>query len=264
MPNIASATGANALRGGCREFQRHTLIGNWEEDREEVPAPLKFERPGYETTKGLADSEATRLPAQRFGQDVSSDKASRPKNVIQYQEHDPNVFKSVASLSQTDGKTFQRTYGSKFPLAPCAKLTKERMSTYRQRWSRDLARNTRFITDNHYNHNRSVNMTQFHVMGVRTSPNLPLHVDALAKDLKSKTRCGLGGLQKLLTVMDEHETSIVNREQFRVALLDMGLKLQDAVFTVVWTYFDPDENGEANYQTILELLNGDRDPLATV
>jgi hypothetical protein len=263
MPNMTPATGANALRGGDRVFQRQTLIGNWEEDREEVPAPLKFERSGYKTTKGLADAEATRLPTQRFGQEVTRMKGSKPKNVIQYQEQDPEVYMSVASMSQIDGESFKRAYGSKFPLAPCAKLTKERMSAYRQRWSRDLHRDTRFVTDQLAN---TRNMPAFHVQGVRSSPNLPLHVDALASELKSTTatKGGLSGLSKLLTVMDEQETGIVNREQFRVALIDMGLKLNDDVFAGMWTYFDPDANGKAQYQTIMELLNGDRDPLAVV
>jgi hypothetical protein len=261
MPRLVSTAGANALRGGTREFQRHTLIGNWEEDREEVPAPLKFERPGYETTKGLADSEATRLPTQRFGQEVSGIQGTKPTSIIQYQAHDPSAYVSVSRLSQTDGKSFQSSYGSKFPLAPCAQLSKERMSAYRQRWSRDLLRDERFVTDQQVN---TRNMPAFNVTGVRSSPNMPLHVDALAQKLKHETKCGLGGFAKVLTVMDEQETKTVSREHFRVALVDAGLKLDDAVFTAVWTFFDPDGTGHADYLTILEILNGDRDPLATI
>eukprot|EP00516_Mucochytrium_quahogii_P007293 CAMPEP_0203763198 /NCGR_PEP_ID=MMETSP0098-20131031/15853_1 /ASSEMBLY_ACC=CAM_ASM_000208 /TAXON_ID=96639 /ORGANISM=" , Strain NY0313808BC1" /LENGTH=358 /DNA_ID=CAMNT_0050657811 /DNA_START=409 /DNA_END=1481 /DNA_ORIENTATION=+ len=249
-------TGTTILRGGKGNYKSSTLIGNWEEDREVTPAPMYFERAGYETTKGVAEIEGTRRQKMLFGLGISSGKHV-PSDIVHYQNSKITGHPaSVTEISMDPGRTdFQKQFGSKFPLRPAKQLSRQELNEYRAWWTTDTeGRDSRFVTENKKCMNNAVDHT-FKTRIVRELCNVPVIVQDIQRTMLTQHGPhAMHLLGKFFRMYDQDNNAYLSRNEFKELLHDFtDMNITPDHFEVVFNHFDRDGSNQVSH---IEFVNG--------
>ena len=77
--------------------------------------------------------------------------------------------------------------------------------------------------------------------------------------LKKRGSSGFIGLQRKFRAMDKDGSKTLSKQEFKFALQDMGLKLNDGEVYGLFEYFDLDKSGTIDFEEVLHIV---RDPLS--
>ena len=77
--------------------------------------------------------------------------------------------------------------------------------------------------------------------------------------MKKRGSSGLIGLQRKFRAMDKDGSKTLSKQEFKIALQDMGFKLNDGEVFGLFEYFDLDKSGTIDFEEVLHSL---RDPLS--
>jgi len=189
------------------------------------------QRPGFETTKGLADLESSQLPNVVFGRDLMQREQNR--DLIGWQ--DKEVIGKIESIAKSSHQ-IAAEFGPEKKLRAPKKLTREELEKYRRLWSADN-REDRFVTDNMVNHNSST-IPRFHSKPLQELRNVPTTIQRLQVrliDLHGPLALHL--LSKAFLLFDVDDSGTLSEQELEQLLQDFDIVFTSEQFEVVWDHF---------------------------